>query len=134
MIGRPARRQAASSAAIFASSAGLLRRPQLGWSIACYTSMISSTASAGRIIVPSARREMRAPARQRVVEARGETAPLAGAEEAAEDERAAMRGDGQPVAVVGRLLEADAQPIGLEAPRPALAAHADALDRQRILD
>src|SRR5205807_1951460 len=78
-------------------------------------------------------RQMRPPARQRVLQPGREAAPLAGAEEAAEDEGAAMRADGQPVALVGLLLERDAQPIGLEAPRASGAAHVDALDRQRVL-
>ena len=43
---------------------------------------------------------MRAPARQRVLEGGGEAAALAGAEKAGEDERAAVRGNGQPVALV----------------------------------
>src|SRR5437764_14031693 len=76
---------------------------------------------------------MRPPARQRVLQPCREAAPLAGAEEAAKDEGAAVRGDDQPVAVVWLLLEDDAQPIGLEAPRSTGAAHVDALDRQGVL-
>src|SRR4051794_9742954 len=76
---------------------------------------------------------MGAPACQRVLQPRGEAAPLAGAEEAAEDERAAMRADGEPIALVRLLFEGDAQPIGLEAPGAAGAAYVDALDRQGVL-
>ena len=42
---RPLAEQAASSAAIFHSACGLLRSPQLGWSMACCTSITSSAAA-----------------------------------------------------------------------------------------
>src|ERR1039457_165810 len=50
-MGRPLVRQAASSAAILASACGLLRSPQLGWSIARCTSITSSAAEWGRRIL-----------------------------------------------------------------------------------
>src|SRR5258708_21200746 len=96
--------------------------------------MISSTASSVSVMSVRPGCQVGAPARQRVLDERGGATPLAGSEKAAEDERAAVRGDDQPVAVVVPLLEDDAEPIGLEAPRPALAAHAEPIDGQRIAD
>ena len=48
MIGNPSARQAAISAAIFASAPGLLRGPQRGSSIASCMSITISAASAGK--------------------------------------------------------------------------------------
>src|SRR5262245_17580503 len=43
-----------------------------------------------------------------------------------------VRGERQPVRFVGRLVEYDAQPERLEPPELALAANADALDRELV--
>src|SRR5581483_1178197 len=78
------------------------------------------------------RRDVFAPAGERLLEGGGEGLSLRRRQESADHQLAAVGGEHEPAGLLA-LLQHDAQPEGLEMPAPPLAALAHALDGERVL-
>src|SRR5260370_15049563 len=73
-----------------------------------------------------------APAGEGGAQARRQLAAHRRGEKVADDEAPAMRGDDEPVRLVGALFEHDSQPERLKPPNPALAIDVDPLDGEIV--